>query len=609
MSADPPLEQHAWRHRLAAALIVAAGIVAYADGLSGGFIFDDLASIVDNPSIRDLTRVGALLTPPGEGRTVQGRPVVNVTLAIDYAVHGFSVEGYHEGSLLVHLVCALLLFGVVRRTLLVAGGASDLAARSTSLAFAAALLWVVPPLATEPVVYVVQRCEALMATFYLLTFYCLVRGVQSGRRGQWGCAAVAACVLGMASKEVMVSAPLLALLYDRLFLSGSFRRTLRERGWVYLGFASTWALLVFLMVRSGTRGGTVDYIPGTAWWDYAQTQVVAIATYLKLCVLPAPLIYDYGAEPDTNPGHVWPCAVVVAIVISITIVQLRRRPRLGFLLVAFFVILSPTTSFVPVLTQSIAEHRMYLPLAAMMTLAVVVAWRLGGHLPAATGWGALAAAAVVLAFVTRARTQDFKTGVTIWTDTVAKRPQNPRAHNDLGTALMELGKPKEALPHYMEAVRLDPRLAEAQNSIGGCFNMLGRPAEALPHLKEALRLAPRDAVAHDNMGGSLSDLGRNDDAIAEYEEAIRLKPEFAKAHMNLGITLDAAGRHDDAVAQLREAVRLKPDYGIAHYNLGIALIVSGDPEGALAEIREAARLLPRHQGIRRKLEQMERQRQ
>lgn len=593
MSVAPRVDDHPWRVWACALVIIAAGWATYADGLSGAFIFDDFASIADNPTLRDLTRIGALLTPPGEGRTVQGRPVVNVTLAINYALGGLSVEGYHETSLLVHLACALLLFGVVRRTLLLTG----LAARSTSLAFAAALLWVVHPLATEPVVYIVQRCEALMAMFYLLTFYCLVRG--------WRVATIAACLLGMASKEVMVSAPVLALLYDRLFLSGSFRRTLRERWWVYLGMAATWALLVFLMVRSGSRGGTVGYVPSVAWWDYAQTQLVAIATYVKLCVIPAPLIYDYGAEPDTVPWHVWPCAVVVAAVAAITLAQLRRRPRLGFLLVAFFVILSPTTSVVPVLTQSIAEHRMYLPLAAIMTLAVVAASRLT---PAAGG-AALLAATVALGWVTHARTQDFKSGVSIWADTVAKRPRNPRAHTDLAEALVEAGKPREALPHYEDAVRLDPRLAEAQNGLGGCLNMLGRPAEALPHLDAALALQPGNAAAHDNRGGSLGDLGRNDEAIREYEEAIRLNPEFAKAHMNLGTTLRGAGRREEGLAHLREAVRLRPDYGIAQFNLGVALGAGGDEAGALAHIREAARLLPNHPKIRRVLDELERERE
>ena len=91
------------------------------------------------------------------------------------------------------------------------------------LALAVAMLWAVHPLQTESVAYIVQRAESLVGLFYLLTLYFVVRGATSARAIVWYAGSVVACLLGMASKEVMVSSPLIVFLYDRAFLAGSFR--------------------------------------------------------------------------------------------------------------------------------------------------------------------------------------------------------------------------------------------------------------------------------------------------------------------------------------------------------------------------------------------------
>ena len=134
--------------------------------LSNAFVFLDVADIVDNPTIRHLGQLGRVLSPPAAGGlTVGGRPVVNLTLALNYAFGGTNVWGYHALNLLIHILAGLALFGVVRRT----------PPRSTLFAFAVALLWTVHPLQTESVTYIIQRAESLMGLFYLLTLYCFIR--------------------------------------------------------------------------------------------------------------------------------------------------------------------------------------------------------------------------------------------------------------------------------------------------------------------------------------------------------------------------------------------------------------------------------------------------
>jgi protein O-mannosyl-transferase len=160
------------------ALIAGAGLLAYANSLSGSFILDDISAIVENHDIRDWSRLSSLLLPERE-LPVAGRPLVNLSLAFNYALGGLDVRGYHAWNVAVHLGCALLVFGVVRRTLLVNRVDRKLGERSIDLAFAVSLLWALHPLNTEAVDYVTQRTETMMGLFYLLTVYASIRAIES----------------------------------------------------------------------------------------------------------------------------------------------------------------------------------------------------------------------------------------------------------------------------------------------------------------------------------------------------------------------------------------------------------------------------------------------
>ena len=181
--------RHAWNIRIGAVLLSLAALAAWSNSFHGAFVLDDIPTIVANPSIRRLGALGTVLSPPKIGSPVTGRPLVNLTLALNYAASGTQVWSYHALNLLIHLLAGLTLFGVVRRTLeqpipcgrsLLAGDSSRASSFQQSntlpIAFAVALLWTVHPLQTEAVTYIVQRAESLAALFYLLTLYCTIRG-------------------------------------------------------------------------------------------------------------------------------------------------------------------------------------------------------------------------------------------------------------------------------------------------------------------------------------------------------------------------------------------------------------------------------------------------
>jgi len=575
-----------WAGLLCAAALAAAAVAAYSQTFAVPLLYDDTPTIAGNPTIRHWERV---LAPPND-TTAGGRPVLNLSLAINYALGGTSVWGYHALNLSIHVAAGLALFGIIRRTRAKGEGRAALA-----VAFSTSLLWLLHPLQTEAVTYIVQRAESLMGLFYLLTLYGFIRGAQAAGRSAplWFGLCVACCAMGMGTKEVMASAPLVVLLYDRTFVAGSFKEAFRCRLRVHAALAATWLLLAFLVISSHGRGGTAGSGAGVEAWRYGLTQFQAIARYLRLCFWPHPLVFDYGTTLARPSLGLLARASLVILLMATTLWALVRRPAAGFLGACFFAILAPSSSIVPVATETMAEHRMYLPLAAVLALCVCLVHRRMGR--AAVPLCLVLAAA--LAVATWRRNEAYQDAVTLWKDTAASCPGNERAHANLGAAWLEVpGHERDAVGEYEEALRLAPGDAQIRNDLGSIFLRLpGRRGDAIAQYEEALRLRPGYFEVRNNLGNALSGVpGRLGDAIAQYEEALRLRPDDAQVRSNLGSALSRVpGRLGDAVAQYEEALRLEPDDADAHNNLGNALSgVPGRLGDAIAQYGEALRLAP-----------------
>ena len=566
-----------------------AALMAWSDSFAGPFVFDDTPAIADNPTIRHLWPLGPVLSPAGEGGTVGGRPVVNLSLALNHALGGTQVAGYHLFNLLIHLLAGLALFGLVRRTWAGAAGRSVVRpSDATLLALAVALLWTLHPLQTEAVTYVIQRAESLMGLFYLLTLYAFRRALDAPRPRLWLVVSWGACLAGMATKEVMASAPLLVLLYDRTFAAGTFREAWRRRRGFYAGLAATWLLLAFLVFRTQGRGGSAGFETSVAWWSYALTQCRAIVLYLSLAVWPHPLVFDYGDGVVSNPLAVLPQGALLALLLVGTAVALRRRPVLGFLGAWFFLILAPSSSIVPVVTQTMAEHRMYLPLAAVVVAGVAGGYRLLGRRLLPVG----ALLALGFGWTTVARNRDYRSELALWSDTLRKCPANARAANNVGSLWLKQGDLAHAAPYFLEALTLKPGYASAHYNLGVALAGSGKPADAIAQFQAALRHDPSSADIHINLGVAWLKLGRATDARQEFEAALRAQPASPDALYDLGLADAALGRPDDAIAQYQAALRLQPDLAAVEISLAEALQLRGRVDEAIAHCRAALRLQP-----------------
>lgn len=548
--------------------IIALGTLAYINSFSGAFVFDDY-EIAENVAIRQLWPPWPAMFAPQN----VSRPLIGLSLAINYAISGLEVWSYHALNLAVHILAALALFGIVRRTLLSEPLRERFGHRSVALALVSAIIWMVHPLQTQSVTYVIQRCESIMGLFYLVAFYCAIRSYDSRRKGLWYVAAILASAAGMLSKQVIVTAPLLILLYDSLFLSGSAGKALRTRWVLYTGLAATWGLLVATTIASPVNPTAGFAVEGVTPLGYFVSEFRVIVHYLRLSLWPDSLVIDYGWPQAKSAAEILPYGAILLILASATVWSLARRRAVGFLGAWFFVVLSVTSSFMP-FDDLAFEHRMYLPLAAVVVLVVVggfvllnrVVSRLSSSEMRREEMVRLIAVGLVtlivgaLVSLTLLRNVDYQSPMAIWSDVVNKRPDNWRGHNNVGFCLIEKGDREGARDQFAEALRLQPNAIDALDNMGMWVLNSEKPAEALPYFERLREVDPGRKRLNFHLGQALASQGLLDEAVREFNEELRRKPGSAEARMQLGWALERQKKFNEAAAAYRDTLAIAPDW-------------------------------------------------
>ena len=164
------------------------------------------------------------------------------------------------------------------------------------------------------------------------------------------------------------------------------------------------------------------------------------------------------------------------------------------------------------------------------------------------------------------------------------------------TFRVALGKYKEALADYDQAIELNPDDAAAYNNRGIAKSELCQHEAAAADYNEVIRLNPDDAAAYYNRGNAKQKLGRDEAAVGDFDEAIRLNPDYAEAYGNRGTAKATLGRHEAAAADYNEVIRLNPDYAIAYNNRGNVKQELAQHEVAVGDFDEAIRLNPDYAG-------------
>ena len=547
--------------------IAAAGLAAYSNSLDGALVLDDWPGLVANPFLRSLRT--AIFAPPDS--TLAGRPVVSLTFAANLIAAGGEpgaafIRGAHAVNMAIHLAAALALFGIIRRTLTSSALAARVGRFAIPVSALCSMLWVAHPLTTSAVTYVVQRAESLMGLMYLLTLYGAIRAWTAGPRARaaWCVLSVTCCAAGMGCKEVMVSAPLIVFLHDALFSetahrSSSWRPLLRAlwraRWPLYGALAATW-LLLFAVIASNPRPRSVGVgLGGWSSWLYLKTQAGVIVHYLALVVWPAHLSLDYAVPATTSATGVLPQIVFLSVLVVATAWGVARRAPWAFAGAWVFLILAPSSSVLPIVTEVAAEHRMYLPLAGAVSLAVLLCFAAARRLIHGKGehasWaGTALAVALALLLVgvcvtaTRHRNEEFRTEETLWAATVRHQPENPRAQNNLGVARLRQRRFAEAEAPLRSSVALRPDDPESLSNLGAALCGQGRLADGIELLQRALAVSPGSGEARFNLGEALRESGRAAEALAAYREVLQRAPDSVRT-MKRTVALLASDPHDD----------------------------------------------------------------
>ncbi|MHC4878583.1 MAG: tetratricopeptide repeat protein [Planctomycetota bacterium] len=572
---------------VAGSLLLLSGLtlLTWSASMGGSFQFDDYGAIVNESKVRKLWPLNDFIA--------HNRPMGLYTFALNFAAGGLNPAGYHSINLLIHLASAVTLLFLVRSVLTLPrferhGWTPTL---TFCTAWCCAAIWAVHPLTTQAVTYVVQRYESLAAmcgVFVLLSQTQLAKGHR-----RWLIPSGIAAWLGTLSKEPMATIPFIAIVFDYAVLRqpkgaapsprpdaqvSSDQPTRKWRWPFYLALFSSWLWFAPSVSRwilpDPTRKTAMGFNLKTITpWEYLRTEPEVLLHYLRLSFWPDELCFDYAWRIQHSPSVYLPLgAVILTFAVAGFWWTIRQRAT-GFLLLAPLLYLAPTSSFLPIADPAF-EHRMYLPLAAVVTGTVCgtsllmrsLLSRSSVRIPMAAVAAPLALVVVLpLAWRTHQRNLDYRSGLTLWADTVEKRPLNPRAHYMLGQELLERRRLEEAQVKFADAIRIGIPVAEFHVGMGDCHR----------------------------------ELGNSDDAIIEYQKAIRLEPDLAQAHNGLGVTLHREGR----LAEARDAFQTATDLRLpeARYNLAEALIALGEDAAAVPHLEQCLAAHPRFERPARRL--------
>ena len=607
-------------------------VVPYVNSLENPFIWDDSNAIVNNPTIRSLWPPWAPLQPPAE-TPVSTRPLVNLSFALNYAVHGLDVRGYHLVNLGVHLLTACLLFATLRRALATGTTNTRSHAHSSLIALLATLVWAVHPMLSEVVNYSTQRSDALGGAWLMATLFAAQRALETSHRTRWQVMAVIACACGMLSKEFVAVTPLIVLLYDRVFAFPSFREAIDARKRLYMALAATWIpLAAILALRPHS---TIGFAAGVDAWTYALNQAEIIVHYLRLAVWPDALVLDYGLPRPLTLGAVWGSALAVVALFAASLAALYRWPRFGFPCVVFFILLAPTSSVIPIASEVGAERRMYLALAALTILGVLGgAWaidRVREGLPRRAGAVAPAVAAAlafgwigILGTLTMRRNSEFASPVTLWKTSVDRWPQGrarasyaaalsdeghpesaidqlrlalrdfPRARFRLGLELKAVGRYQEAERELTAFIAAEPRIEDQlpARTLLADIRVATRPDEATAEFRRLVDLFPSNPVPRERLAMILLAEGNAPEAAVHYRELLRHSPSNVGWRLSLGRALGLNRQFDEAAAAYRHVLDLDPRAVAAHAGLAAALLESGHISEAATRAEAALAFAP-----------------
>jgi Flp pilus assembly protein TadD len=588
-------------------LISVIGLLAYSNTFTVPFQFDDDGYIVNNPIIRNfhyflhpseittLNQQSPTAFPLGLRYAFMTRFLGYFSLAINYHLHGLDVVGYHVVNLLLHIINGFLVYLILRKTFrtdVFSNPAAEIGSNSYDvIALLSSLLFVCHPIQTHAVTYITSRFVLLATFFFLLSLFLYIssrNATADGKRHVLYAAALLSAAAAMVTKEFTFTLPIVIVLYELIFLSGSRL----ERIKALAPFSLTLVIIPALVFKqqgtlhsldSTMRVITAADVSQISRSDYLLTQFRVIMTYIRLLFFPVnqninhdvPVYHSLLQLPVFASFTVLLALISLAVYLCFVSPKARSYPVLKILsfgILWFFITLSVESSIIP-LGELIAEYRLYLPsigmIVAFVSLAVFVAERFPQskmlNKTVISVFFALALSAFLIA--TYVRNKVWKDEITLWENTVKNSPALVRPHQNLGMYYIMRGRLEDARNELVTALKLDPNNFQLHNNLGMLFKKLGDYDSAIREFKTVIAIMPSDPMVHYNLGNVYLEQGRLQEAIQEYKTNLKDVPDYDDAHNNLGIAYERSGQLREAIKEFTTAIALNPRNANAKNNL------------------------------------------
>lgn len=560
-------------------------LAVYSQTAHFGFVnYDDPDYVVNNVHVREgFTRQGVIWAFTSFYAS-NWSPLTWLSHMADCQVFGLRSGWHHRTSVLLHAAAALLLFSALKR----------LTGARWPSAFVA-FLFALHPLHVESVAWVAERKDVLCALFWFLALWCYARYTE--QPGVWRYLAVlAAFVLGLMAKPMIVTLPFVLLLLDYWPLGRLRRKAVLWEKAPFLVLAAGSAVVTFFAQQQGRAVRSLTTVPlglriGNALVTYGR--------YLVRTFWPTNLAVCYPYQPKVPEGQTATALIALVLITALVVRAARSRPYLVTGWFWYLGTLVPVIGLVQVGAQSSADRYMYVP---MVGVAIMLAW--GGadlvkQWPDARTAVAVSAAAgcALCALLTAIQLSYWADSGRLFEHAIAVTTDNHIAHNNLANYYLVNNRNQEAAPHIYQALRIKPTYPEAHVNLALLLRRLGKLDESEREYRVALNLQPASAEAHSGYGALLIIEGRINEAAREFSAAAALRPNDADTHYNLGRVLGALGRQDEAAAQFYAAGRLRPEDAAAHRSLAFGLLSRGRLEEAVAEFRLEAAANPGDAGV------------
>jgi hypothetical protein len=414
---------------------------------------------------------------------------------------------FHVANLILHVLCALVVFAILRLLLKHDWGA-----------FVGAALFALHPVQVEPVCWITGMKDlagaslGLLALWQYLTWAAKTQDQDAtGHSRKRLYLSVGLFALAALAKQTVIGLIVVAWALDHLVLKRDAREAARSLlPWLPVAIGGA----IIAKIFNGPDPEAVQL------WARPFVAGDALAFYLGKLVWPVGLCTDYVRSPAVVIANWWGYATwLVPAALATALIALRKRfPALAASGLIFGVALLPILGLVPFPDQDVTDRYMYL---VMLGPALALGWTVARlNAPRLNLLVALMLAA--LAIGSSFQTLHWDNTTTLFVRVLAVSPRSWVAHTMIANELLNHDHPIEAQAYLAEALRLKPDSAEVQDSLGRSLLMLGRPEEAVEHYRRVTSLRPESGAGHYGLANALEAAGQHEEARAEYDEAMRL---------------------------------------------------------------------------------------